>query len=1098
MKNIQHSSVLSLESLLFHIFKQKAMATITLIFFLLILSSSLLKSQACPPSNGGNVSACIDVQGDATLCSSVKFTVRVRNNTNPSKNIKVHFTFVTDQWNLYSTVGFGQSGSGNNYAPVYTGIGTSIISYAQGVEQAFTCELLPKIPISYNTNVYYMLEIDNDLQGWVRYTYVKPPGVLIADGMTTPAKISDILNAAGITQHFLGNPPFGTSFLDIIVYGTLLIDIDFYVLSPSVRSNFILNNGSKIIVQPNKIFSVNNADIANTCVEAQMWESIIVQSGASFTLTNSKIRDGYQAIRIENDGSLSATGCLFQDNYESVYTNPTGGSPQNISLGQFGACTFEGTGSLLSWQGSYIGSYPYAGIEANNVSYFYISPTPYWYPAKFRNMENGILSNFSNTYIYRGEFQDLSSVALFGRGGSSGFYIGNSGNSQPLYINNCSVGVQLYNIGYSSISSININANTGIFAILNNAIFSYIQNNTLSGRIGLRSLWNNMGSNSFANNLIYPSHWDPSVSYGILGNEMSWTGSWNINRNYIEQYSASNGIRFSSGTNTTLEKNIVYMTGSTPSSAIGINMSGNSSDYLTCNDVYGEYNQPPFSFRKGFQFYSSNNNFIGNNSTTNTETGTHFLNWCIGTDFRSNRFSRHTVGLLLESDATIGQQNFKGNTWLTNHPYAYGAKHNSTDPGVINASIFKYEPGRPELYPLNAFPSGWFNQDPNGTSPNYYCSPNLRPTGTTPQSSARLATGGGTTRQVQDVHTVALDAVTENDDNLDLELNKRIIDDQSVLSNTFPNSAKSIARKQLYEKFNKNPNTTRNRSDYQRFIQKMNQGAIGQLFGVREQLKTLFDYSPTDKETMLQNFNKMETRGKEVAALEEAIDRATDARTKATLKARHKEGMKEIHELDKVNDRIVKSYTDARNRKLDALERDNERVVANALPEINEKTVNAIALQTVARGKAKFDDIQIATLRRIASQCPAEGGDAVFQARSMYAYVSEEQFDDARLCPETREENFALTQRVANTTDVFKMMPNPVANQLTITCPFKKEASYKGQVFNALGTLVKTLSLVEGNNQIDLNDFLEGVYIVFIFENDKKVQSQKIIKVKGK
>ena len=345
---------------------------------------------------------------------------------------------------------------------------------------------------------------------------------------------------------------------------------------------------------------------------------------------------------------------------------------------------------------------------------------------------------------------------------------------------------------------------------------------------------------------------------------------------------------------------------------------------------------------------------------------------------------------------------------------------------------------------------------------------------------------------------MALDAVTESDDNLDLELNKRIIDDQSVLSNTFANSAKSMARKQLYEKFNKNSNTTRNRGDYQRFIQKMNQGAIGQLFGVREQLKTLFDYSATDKETMLQNFNKMEVRGKEVAALEEEIDRATDARTRATLKARHKEGMKEIHELDKVNDRIVKSYTDVRNRKLDALERDNERVVANALPEINEKTVNAIALQTVARGKAKFDDTQIATLRRIASQCPAEGGDAVFQARSMYAYVSEEQFDDARLCPQTREENFALTQRVASVSDMFKILPNPVHNILTVSCPIKKEINYKGEVFNSLGVSVLTYNLINGSNEINLQDLPEGVYLVSIFENGRKVHSQKVIKLKSK
>ena len=1080
------------------------MAAVTLIFFLLAFLPLSIFAQPiapfCPPlSTSGFVTSCAKSDNVGTPCSSIKITVGVRNNTGGSQNIRVRLCFLSPAFTISNAGDFTQSAVSCRLN-VALAVATNVVSLSSNAEQYFDCDFLPMNVLINESDFIYFLEVGGVVQNAWRYRYIADNALVAVNGITTPVNISDVFTPADIAGFCNYSNPNAGFILNMVLSGTLLIDTPFCVLNPQAinRSHITMNNGSRIIVQANQSLTINNADIENSCDNPQMWESIIVESGASLTLNNCKIRDGFRAISVEDGGSLSATGCLFQDNYESVYTNPTG-SPQNISLGQFGTCTFEGTGNLLSWQGSYIGSYPYAGIEINNVSQFYISPTPYWYPAKFRNMENGILSNFSNSYIYRGEFQDLSSVALFGRGSSSGFYIGNSGNSQPLYINNCGVGVQLYSIGYSGVNNININANTGIFAILNNALFSYIQNNTISGKIGLRSLWSNMGSNSFANNLIYPSHWDPSVSYGILGNEMSWTGSWNINRNYIEQYSASNGIRFSSGTNTTLEKNTVYMTSSTPSSAIGINMSGNTSDYITCNWAGGENYQPPFSFRKGFQFYASNNNFIGNNTAANTETGTHFLNWCIGTDFRTNHFLTHTVGLLLESDATIGQQNFKGNTWLTNHPYAYGAKHNSTDQGVVSASEFRYEPNssRPELYPPNVNPASWFVPDPNGTSPYYYCSPNLRPTGTTPQSSARLSTGGGTTRQVQDVQAVALDAVTESDDNLDLELNKRIIDDQSVLSNTFPNSAKSIARKQLYEKFNKNPNSTRNRGDYQRFVQKMNQGAIGQLFGVREQLKTLFDYSATDKETMLQNFNKMEVRGKEVAALEEEIDRATDARTRATLKARHKEGMKEIHELDKVNDRIVKSYTDVRNRKLDALERDNERVVANALPEINEKTVNAIALQTVARGKAKFDDTQIATLRRIASQCPAEGGDAVFQARSMYAYVSEEQFDDARLCPQTREENFALTQRVASSTDVFKMVPNPVANQLTITCPTKKATNYKGQILNSLGVSIKTFNLVEGNNQIDMQDLSEGVYIISIFVNDKKVDTQKIVKLKN-
>ena len=1100
MKNVH--SVLSpqssvLQPLLFHIFKQKAMATITLIFFLLILSIPLLKSQTdlCDPSViPGSVTACFQNEGTPTICTSAGITVKVRNGTSVTKNIRVHLCYPTTQWTLTSQGNFTQAGSSCNPSnPDVVTKSSVAVQVATNSQQDFTCSLRPVIPISINAPVYYRVEIVGETAGsWIQYGYYASPGSLTVINETQ--NITDVFTPSEINQFCdFANPnqAFG---LNILINGTLVINTNFCVLNPQAinRSHITMNNGSRIIIEPDVSLTMTNTDIENSCDNPQLWESIIVRGGGSFTVTNSTIKNGFRAVSVENNGSFTATNCLFQDNNVSVYTNPSN-SPQNIGLGDFRTCVFEGTGNLLLWQGNNIGAYPYAGIEANNVSSANIGVNAFWVPVKFRNMQNGIRANSSNFYIHDCQFENLTDVAIFGSGYGNYLVVGGT-SSALLPITNCGVGIQFSNLAYPIIQYTNIsNADIGIYATLNNSAFSLLLNNTISARIGIASWLNNLGWNDVKNNYITSNFSNPSVSFGILGLETSWTGSLNIHRNSIEQQAASSGIKFYSGYSTTLNKNQVIMGTGSPYDAVGIGMNGNAFSNITCNEVGGNaYN----NLQKSFESNTSSNSLISNNTASTTGIGMHFLGMCTNTDLKTNKFQSLATGLLLAEDAIIGEQPFKGNTWIPNFPYVHGAQHLSMDPGDIAASRFTYESSRSELYPPNVDPFfTWFIDDPNGTSPYYYCSPYLRPNSGSTTTNSRLA--ANVDRQMQEVQTLALDA-TESVEGLDWELNKKIMDDQSVFRSAYPNSTKSMARKQLYEKFYKNPDAMRNRGEYQRFVAKMNQGAIGQLNGVKEQLRTAFDYAAADRETMSQNFDNMKAKAKDVATLEEQIDRATDIRERNTLKSRQKALMKEIHEMDKVNDRIAKTNTTARNRKLDASERDNERIRANVLPEINEKTVNAIALKTVARGKAKFDDNQIATLRRIASQCPAEGGDAVFQARSMYAYVSDEQFDDSRLCPQPRTENFALTQRVTSATDVFRVAPNPVSNQLAINCPFKKEVSYKGQVFNTLGTLVKTLNLVEGNNQIDLTDFSEGVYIISIFENDKKVQSQRIIKVKSK
>ena len=86
-----------------------------------------------------------------------------------------------------------------------------------------------------------------------------------------------------------------------------------------------------------------------------------------------------------------------------------------------------------------------------------------------------------------------------------------------------------------------------------------------------------------------------------------------------------------------------------------------------------------------------------------------------------------------------------------------------------------------------------------------------------------------------------------------------------------------------------------------------------------------------------------------------------------------------------------------------------------------------------------------------------------------------------------------LYQRGTSTADL-RMFPNPARSTTNIYINSFKEAD-NGEVviYNATGTPVYKNILQTGNNNVDLGNFSNGIYIVKIFTRDRFVYTNKLV-----
>lgn len=294
-----------------------------------------------------------------------------------------------------------------------------------------------------------------------------------------------------------------------------------------------------------------------------------------------------------------------------------------------------------------------------------------------------------------------------------------------------------------------------------------------------------------------------------------------------------------------------------------------------------------------------------------------------------------------------------------------------------------------------------------------------------------------------------------------------------------------IMRSRYYYNIRGNSDFECYNKDVESFIDTYTDNSIGKHFEVEKIKRSLFSLTKEEKTSLDKlELQKIEIT-KKIALLDVKNNEIID-----------KEGNALIQQLDKIDADIEQLYYNNRVNSIPLVKKAKNLNNATAqdetiLPDVNQKLIDDVFLNTTAIGINKFNDAQWKTITSIANQCPYRGGDAVFEARAMYRMRNDSiKFNDTLNCKPIK-----VGTKIAKNTPIsdFKISPNPANNWIKVE--FKIEENTTLNITDLTGKLLYTQAILkdDGTQNIELSQFNTGAYFVALLNS--KGQTLKIQKL---
>ena len=173
----------------------------------------------------------------------------------------------------------------------------------------------------------------------------------------------------------------------------------------------------------------------------------------------------------------------------------------------------------------------------------------------------------------------------------------------------------------------------------------------------------------------------------------------------------------------------------------------------------------------------------------------------------------------------------------------------------------------------------------------------------------------------------------------------------------------------------------------------------------------------------------------------------------------------------------------------------NNAIAVTDIWEQNEKTVNHIFLNTIAKGIA-VNNTQLDLLRSIAGQCPYEGGTAVFDARALLNGLTNDVFDDEILCAAPGGQGLMLPP-TGNTTSLpgVQVYPNPTDKELTVRFANATEEELEVRLINLYGQALSNYHIPEQtvSYSLQLPEMPNGIYWLIIYSGDGQKEVKRVV-----
>lgn len=848
----------------------------------------------------------------------------------------------------------------------------------------------------------------------------------------------DVINSSSVTR---ANMTFN---------GNFIINRDFSFLNCGQVS---FAPGAKITVRGGTTITIDNCNLTSSSNCCRMWKGIVLEPGAHIVLRNGAfISEAEFGLLVNDKSTYNISNSHFRNNYIGIKIGT--GTPVDITGSYISATDFYSdpytcggttyTPFVQKYEGQQTnpGSYPLAGIQVDNCSYFKFGKLSNVAGGdiRFYNLANGVIANNSQVYIVNATFKNIIrdsqyDVMLANQNGcgirATNCYLnfhGLGGNFTSDYtIENANYGFLLMGTD-GDISEVNTNSDTRIGTYLANCTkVNLLKNSWQAKYVGVWTYHNPDGEIHISNSSFRMSTTLTSLA-GIRNDEFTHGNKVIINNNTFLLNRAkygiySNGLVYAEIKQNDIAMNSNYNIG-------GVYAAYSSKNTYKCNSVYA---YQMFATRQfGFRFSLSPSNTIECNYTNRQYYGIRFLGSCSGTYLKGNNFHDHNFGLSLNFNGLIGTQYNAGNSWTGTYT-SYGAYLSGINQGSASANQFDYYSSGPssnntstnDIYGYN-----WFEGDGNSdefTCANFDCQPTIP----------------------REEQLSGEDVIIAQGDNI---------------GNEFTEPSNYIADKFLFEKLKNNPDIMTNNPILQAFYDQELNGSIGLFTELKDDIKTAVQWESVYSIVYSTNRNMIVNYTDTIHDLDSLLE--IDP-TNQMLHDRISGLNDQVRSIKTSNEQIMDVM-----KTIEEYNRSNAETANSTIPvsedyETNEASVNEIYLGTVARQRYNFTTDQQSTLEAIIEQCPFAGGPSVYTALSLYALIDQSiGWDDDAICI-----SYGIAPRHAkpSTENQFSIYPNPASDRISMDYTINKGDKCVITIYNLLGVAVYTTVVDNSSKHLDVD-----------------------------
>lgn len=805
-----------------------------------------------------------------------------------------------------------------------------------------------------------------------------------------------------------------------------------------------------------RIAGGSTVKMTNVAIEGceNMWKGIAIPPDGILQMSMmSSIKDAQYAVSINKGGVLTAKNCAFFNNNIAIRTVPSGSGVYNITLlgNQYGT-TDTGLKPSYSGQSPAPLEKGFAGNYLKDAGSINVSSDPVANESNlFFNLKYGILSHNTNLTLKNTTFENITKVsqgtgyegfappsltgkAIYTKNGN--LVARKESGGGALNFNNCHTGIETSQTSIVVERSTMTNVINGIVSTggLNTIQYNVIQAKSL----GIGTYFQSglgAGTRVYYNNITLEG--DPSgvgiatggtvIGYGGTGPSVQTNG--NIEANTITLIDGSAAIDIITADKLSATNNQVYFVNE---KGKGLRLQGGKGNTLNCNTVTNTASGG--SIQDGiYAIHPERASFVCN-ASEGTEKGLHFEGMLIGSStakVAKNTMKNNSTGLLLGTDAIIGQQKHQGNRWQ-----GLNTKAHHLTSQIAEFSKFVVDNNEDTEYePDIADPTALVEDEQTLEYTASDCSP---------ATSCPLI-------------------VIEPDDELERKIVKGELEGE-----IYQDQNNWLVQRRLYERIDKEGNPYPNDTDYTTFINQAQSSGLAAYAGLQNGIRDLFDLGATDRETLDGYESDIEAGLTDLADVEAQLYVTGIDQQDSVDFSNERDAILEILlEVSADREALVSTLQSTRNSVITNLLSQNAGLTGSNAYQAYEKTVNEIFLNTIAGGVFSLTAAEADTLRNIAMSCPLLNGEAVLRARAMLLMVEETpvEYDDEQLC--SLVEQRAGRQSVAHTATLI-VYPNPANEEISFQYQFPDTESRCLFIFNALGQIVRIISFPDVNGIITI------------------------------